>query len=321
MTKNGERIFSLNNMKVAMLSRIKANWVGGDFIQLEETKKALERLGVEVEIIEFDMDFFPKMVEALKTCDVVHLFNFSMYWTKIQLWAARKAKKPIVCSMIYHESGDFVPFELQQIMLNETSMAIFQTEGERERVKRHLNLDESKSCIIPNGIDKWWLEKCESRIGMEDFVLTVGRIEPNKGQLACAKACKKLKIPYVCIGENRDKDYHKKLIRTGAIWYDKMTREELKPWYYSAKVVVQPSAAETWCLVIDEAISQGTQVVLTDMCERDDIEITRCKHDDVSDIMSSIKEVWLPKDYTSAKLLKTWDDIALDLKKVYEKVA
>jgi len=302
------------------MTRIKKNWVGGDFIQLEKTVEALRKLGCEVDIVEFDIDFFHKMTEALKTCDIVHLWNFSMYWTKIQLWAARKVKKPVVCSMIYHESDEFVPFDLQQIMLNELSMAIFQTEGERERVERHLILDREKSCIIPNGIDKWWFEKEDKRVFLEDFVLTVGRIEANKGQLACALSCKELKKPYVCIGEIRNKEYHQKVLEAGAIWHDKMDREELKIWYASAKVVVQPSLGETWCLCIDEALSQGTQVVLTEKCERNDIPIIRCLHNDIESIKISIKQAWKAKDYSKRDKLKTWDEIGEQLLEVYKKV-
>lgn len=304
-------------MKVLFQTRQKASWIGGDLIQLEQTAEALRRLGVEVDISE---EIFITPPEKLLEYDIVHLWNFSMIWTKYQLWSARKFKRPVVCSMIYHEGEDFIPFNLQQIMLDETSWAIFQTEGEKARVTRHLKLDESKSAIIPNAIDEWWLEKSDSILPLEAFVLTVGRVETNKGQLECALACKKLKIPYICIGEIREEEYAKKVKKAGGILKGKMTKRELKPYYASAKVVVQPSRAETWCLCIDEALSQGTQVVLTENCERNDIDIPRCKHGNKDDIMRAIQENWKPKDYSRSKLLKTWDEVAKDILKLYEQI-
>jgi len=302
-------------MKVLFQTR-KNNFQGGDLIQMEETAKALRKLGVEVDIS--DEPFVkPEVIQAY---DLVHLWNFPMLHTKYQLWVARKYKKPVVCSMIYSELDKTIDIPLQQIMLDELSYAIFQTEGERERVKRHLKLDESKSVIIPNGIDEWWFKKEDSRVFLEDFVLTVGRIEPSKGQLACALACKELKIPYVCIGEVRDLEYYAKLKQNGVIWYAPMPKEELKIWYNSAKVYIQPSEAETWSLCIDEALSQGTSVILTEMCERNDIDILRCLPNDIESIKISIRQAWKPKDYSRASKLKTWDNVAKQILELYGKI-
>src|SRR6185369_5798954 len=144
---------------------------------------------------------------------------------------------------------------------------------------------------IQNGINPFWLETSASRIPMEKFVLTVGRIEPNKGQLEVAKVCKELGFAYICIGEILDREYASKIKSFGAEIRPFMTKEELKPWYYSAQVYIQPSKAETWSLCVDEAVSQGTPVILTDMCERE-VPFIRCKHADESSIRKTILECW-----------------------------
>lgn len=305
-------------MKVLFQNRPKNAWIGGDWVQLEYTANALRKLGVEVDIVE---EQFINPPERLLEYDFVHLWNFSMIWTKYQLWCARKWKKPVICSMIYHEDDGFVSYPLQQIMMNELSYAIFQTKGESERTKRHLTVPEDKIVYIPNGIDPWWLEPNKDIIWRDPFVLTVGRIEPFKGQLACAKACKELGIDYICIGEGRDEEYLKQVKDAGAIILPKMTKEQLKPYYHAAKVYVQPSRAETWGLAIDEAMSQGTPCVLTSHCERDDFYFPRCEYDDVQSIKNAILTVIdKPKDFERAKKLKTWDDVAKMILEVYKKI-
>lgn len=305
-------------MKILFQNRSKDAWMGGDWVQLENTAEALRKLGVEVDINE---DPFISPPERLLDYDIIHLWNFSMQWTKYQLWCARKWKKPVVCSMIYHESDAFVPYPLQQIMVNELSYAIFQTRGESERAKRHLNIPEEKIKYIGNGIDSWWLNKSELIVPESPFVLTVGRIEPSKGQLACAKACQELDIPYICIGEGKDPEYIKEVESFGARVLPKMTKEELKPWYYTARVYAQPSHAETWGLAVDEATSQGTPVVLTSRCEREDLYFHRCEYDNVESIKSAIRVAWEEKkDFTKAKKLKTWDDVAKELLEVYKTI-
>lgn len=305
-------------MKILVQNRPENSWQGGDYVQLNNTVEALRNLGVEVDI----SDDLVVPVDVIKQYDLVHLWNFSMIWTKYQLWVARKHKIPVVCSMIYHESDQFIPYHPeQQIMLNELSCAIFQTKGEMERVKRHLTLDESKVSFVQNGIDDFWRTVSDKVISMEGFVLTVGRIEPSKGQLDVALVCQTLGKPYVIIGEVTDKEYAIACANAGAIIKSPMTKEELKPWYYSAAVYIQPSRAETWGLCVDEAGSQGTPIVLTDHCEREDYDFIRCEYGNQKSIEKGILKAWdMPKDFTFAEGLKSWAGIGLQIKEIYEKI-
>lgn len=304
-------------MKILVQNRPEKSWQGGDYIQLNNTVAALRKLGVEIDISD-DLVVPP---EVIKQYDLVHLWNFSMIWTKYQLWVARKYKIPVVCSMIYHESDQHITYDLQQIMLDELSSAIFQTKGEMERVKRHLTLDESKVSFVQNGIDDFWKTIDGIVPSMEGYVLTVGRIEPSKGQLDAAIACKTLGKPYVMIGEVTDKEYAIKCEEQGAIIKSPMTKEELKPWYFGAKVYVQASRAETWGLCVDEAGSQGTPIVLTDHCERDDYDFIRCEYGNQESIKKGILKAWdMPKDFTFAEGLKPWAGIGLQIKEIYEKI-
>lgn len=69
---------------------------GGDLIQMEKTKQELEKLGVHVDI---STDITPN----LSTYDAVHLFNITrIHETVLQAHNAKKQKKPIILSPIYH---------------------------------------------------------------------------------------------------------------------------------------------------------------------------------------------------------------------------
>ena len=83
-------------MKILFQNRRKDLWQGGDYVQMEETARALRKLGYEIDI----SDEYVVKPDVIERYDLVHLWNFSMEWTKFQLWVARKHKKPVVCSMI-----------------------------------------------------------------------------------------------------------------------------------------------------------------------------------------------------------------------------
>lgn len=301
-------------MKILFQNRKESLWVGGDMIQLRKTLEALKKLNV-------DVDFFPESYiltpEEMKKYDIVHLWNFSMMWTKYQLWVARKHKIPVVCSMIYHEGDNFIPYPLQQVMLNELSAQIYLTESEKERVKRRLT-PVGDTYVIPNGIDEFWFKDID--IPKERIVLTVGRIEPNKGQLAVARACEKMKIPYICVGECEDEEYRKELLSHNALLIGKKSPEELIKYYAKAKVFALVSKAEIFPLTVMEAMAQNCQIVLTDTSEWKP-DVVYAKYGDENSIKNAIKfAISDDKKYRNYVRQFTWDSVAMQLLEIYNKI-
>lgn len=300
-------------MRVLFCNRPKSFWQGGDYFQMEKTAEALRELGVEVDITE---EYVVKP-EVIELYDIVHLWNFSMIWTKYQLWVARKHKKPVVCSMIYHESDEFIPYNLQQIMLNELSAQIYLTESEKERVIRRLQ-PIGETYVIPNGIDSFWFK--DTKIAKEDIVLTVGRIEPNKGQLAVARVCNKLGIPYYCIGELKDPNYGDELLAEHAILLDKKEPNELIQWYARAKVFALVSKAEIFPLTVMEAMAQNCQIVLTTTSEWKP-KVQYASYGNLDHIEEAIQECLETNiDYKTAIKAYTWTACAEQIKQIYEKI-
>ena len=74
-------------MKVLFINRPKAAWIGGDYIQLEKTAEALAKLGVDVDISETPL-ISPAI--KMKEYDIIHVWNFSMSWCKLAIWAGVK---------------------------------------------------------------------------------------------------------------------------------------------------------------------------------------------------------------------------------------
>jgi glycosyltransferase involved in cell wall biosynthesis len=305
-------------MKVLFINRPKESWVGGDYVQMERTAEELRKLGVEVDISET-----PLISPAMKMMeyDIVHVWNFSMTWSKFGVWAGAKWKRKVVASMIYHEGETFVPFPHQQVMLDHTDACVFLSNTEIDRVRRHLKIKESQIHVIPNGIDSFFFKG--KRADKQDKVLTVGRIEADKGQLGVAKACKELGIPYLCIGSIQDKGYADLLRAEGALLFTSLPQKELIPYYAECKVHALISKAEIFPLTAMEAGAQGCNLVLTTHCEWKPEGEEYAEYDNVETIKDAITKA-MAKPYneklkTNLKKM-TWKKVAKSVKKVYENI-
>jgi len=306
-------------LKVLHINRPKDLWVGGDYVKLEKIVEGLTKLGVEIDISEKPL-ITPAIL--INQYDIVHIWNFSMPWAKYAVWMAGKWKKKIVCSMTYYNTEAYIPYNLQQVMMDHLDAAIYETEGEIDRARK--NLKVNNSYIVPNGVDSWWFEPDDGKVPFERYVLTVGRIEPNKGQLETAKACRELGITYVCIGDVADAEYSNKCLAEGAMMYPSMPQEKLKRWYKNCAVYVQASLSETWGMAVDEAGTQGVPIVVSTGFERQDIPgAIYCVHAEQQSITDSIRHALSQeRDTRFQESLKerTWDKCAEEILKIYEEI-
>ncbi|MFD2016425.1 hypothetical protein ACFSJQ_13780 [Vibrio olivae] len=89
-------------MRVLFKNRFDALQVpGGDTVQMLNTKKALEKKGIIVDVcLDGKKDY--------RNYDIVHVFNLMRpFETTMAIWGAKKAKVPIVCSSIYWDFSEF----------------------------------------------------------------------------------------------------------------------------------------------------------------------------------------------------------------------
>jgi glycosyltransferase involved in cell wall biosynthesis len=304
-----------------MVNRPEKNWTGGDFIKLKKVTAELNKLGVRADILELEKLGMNEWY-GVEEYDIVHTWNFSMPWSKYAVWLGGKKKKKVVASMIYHDTEVFIPYNFQQIMMDHMDACIYETESEIERVERHLV--PKNSYILPNGLDSDWFKDSSEKVPLNDYVLTVGRIEPNKGQLEAALACKELGLAYVCIGEPAVAEYAKEVASAGAVIYPALSQEKLKPWYKDCSVYIQPSSTETWGMAVDEAAAQGAKVVVSTGFERKSIPgAVYCIHGNEESIAHSIRQALSQeRDRTFQAQLKkrTWEKYAKELIKIYEEI-
>lgn len=307
-------------MRILFVNRPEARWVGGDFVKLRKVAEGLGKLGVEADVYEMEKLGLDQWF-GVEQYDIVHTWNFSMPWSKYAVWLGGKKKKKLVASMIYHDTEAFVPYGLQQVMMDHMDACIYETESEVERVRRHLK--PRNTFIVPNGVDSWWFEGEAKRAPIRDYVLTVGRIEPTKGQYEAAKACRKLGLRYVIIGGTTDPEYAAICAAEGALIYPPMPQERLRSWYAGCSAYVQPSSNETWGMAVDEAGTQGAPIVVSEGFERKDIPATYCRHGSVKSIAEAIgKAIEGGRNVGFQEQLRkrTWDSVAADYKEIYEKI-
>lgn len=130
-----------------------------------------------------------------------------------------------------------------------------------ERTKRDLlelyGLPDEKVVVTPNGVDPAF----SPGDGRRDYVLSVGAIQPRKGQLAALEAAQAAGLPLVVVGPEKDAALAAELRRRGARLEGYVDDARLADLYRGAALLVQPSRFEGFGLPVLEAMASGTPVV------------------------------------------------------------
>jgi glycosyltransferase involved in cell wall biosynthesis len=211
---------------------------GGDTTQILQTKAALERLGVTVELTGergWDPGGF----------DVVHLFHLDRLWEHLAAcrWL-RAARVPAVLSTIYWPADEFdrggragvqgllarsfgseryqtlrllqrcglaglrtwdrrlLSFRrAARFLLNTVTVILPNSVAEREMIEQRFGVRRS-AVIVPNAADvSAFAPMPHQPACRRSGVLCVGRIEPRKNQLALIEALRGSRIPLTLVGQ------------------------------------------------------------------------------------------------------------------------
>ncbi|MBS4534360.1 glycosyltransferase family 4 protein [Clostridium sp. D2Q-14] len=138
---------------------------------------------------------------------------------------------------------------------------------------KHKKEIKNKAIVIPNGIDKFWLnnkaeESFKSKYKKTNLIY-VGNIDSNKNIETTVKTCKLLieqgyKVNYKVIGKVKNKNYMNIIEKYEFIKYiPYCQKEELIEYYRNSDIFIMPSKHETFGLVYAEAMSQGLPVIYT----------------------------------------------------------
>lgn len=132
---------------------------------------------------------------------------------------------------------------------------------------------DSKSFVIPNGVDNFWLENKPSEkksIGKGKLnICFAGKLDKNKNCNLTVEACKKLiekgyDVKYTAIGRLVDESFSKVIEENSFITHIPfLKKEELINYYRENDIFVMPSFTESFGMVYVEAMSQGLPVIYT----------------------------------------------------------
>jgi len=266
---------------VKVLFQIRPDFIknpAGDSVQLINTKKHLEKLGVKV-------DVSTSFAQQYKGYDLVHLLNLTrVVETYAYAYKAYEHGIPIVLSTIYWDNSDYYQNNelsdwkkkawqqqnmLRYIVLKKASMLLPNSRVEAEMIIENFGIEKPYR-IVPNCVDESFSKGDKNRFiekyGLKGFVLCVGRISPRKNQLALIEALRGTGYKLVFIGPVNDKKYADKCIKAAAenvLFIPGQNIQQLRDSYAAAAVHALPSWLETPGLANLEAAAAGCEVVTT----------------------------------------------------------
>lgn len=195
-------------------------------------------------------DFGIPYIVAVRDTDANVFFKQMIWMRKLGINIMQDADKIIFLSTTYRDAviDKYVPERSKKEMIN-------------------------KSVIIPNGIEKFWLDNLGapkiSQQGDKLKLLFAGLINKRKNIPATIKAIKQLMcrgydVSFTIVGKAIDRAIYDQVRRESFIEYmPHCSKEKLIEIYRNNDIFVMPSITETFGLVYAEAMSQGLPVIYT----------------------------------------------------------
>ncbi|OGC47170.1 hypothetical protein A2886_00805 [candidate division WWE3 bacterium RIFCSPHIGHO2_01_FULL_42_13] len=223
--------------------------------------------------------------------------------------------------------------------LSMANVVLVQTEAEARDLKETYGV-EIKWVKVSNGVGEQFTreQEFENSLGVEDYIICVGRIEARKNQLNIIKAVEKfiaseeIDVSLVFVGKKNThhgsfiKEFDKKVAENSWIIYVPETSwDEMPALFHFAKVGVSASWFETSGLTSLEALFSGANVVAAGERAREILGnlASYCDPGSVDSIAEAIKKQYDgPKTTVPAEMREeyTWENAARKTKKVYEEV-
>lgn len=238
---------------------------GGGEVQLDQTKRALETQGYQVELF----NQWRPQVDAY----LFHQFSTQL-GVKFVVDGYRERNAKIAISPILwaeFDRGGFY-FELLHQLLNSADILFTNSDAESLKIAKNFELPLNVFHKTRNAISEEFFTLGDEGIFREkygvkgDFILTIGNIDRRKNTDLLVRACQELDLPLVVLGSVRDPEYfsqfsdvYPKASFLGAIVDKEMIKSALR----ACSVFALPSLCETPGIAALEAASQGAKVVVT----------------------------------------------------------
>jgi glycosyltransferase involved in cell wall biosynthesis len=315
---------------------------GGFQIQIEQTKKALEAAGVEVEWLRWwdgqqkgDLiHFFGK--PASSYVDLAHAKGYKIVSSLIL--SGTTAKNRLVLGPQKIITRNLIRLKIQRVSelagwesLRKVDGVIFLTKLEENTGKALWILDPKKAHIIPNGVSQEFIEAGkEKKTKQGEHLLCVATIRDLKRNTEVAKAARSAKVPIKFLGAPYSENdlYYKKFlqaVKEAGPFAEYLgvasSIEELISEYKKARGLVLLSKTEGLSLAVLEASAVGLPALLSRKpwaVKEYGEDATYADIENMSNEATAIRRFW--ENTTTAPLIKgipSWQDVAKRLKDIY----
>lgn len=206
-----------------------------------------------------------------------------------------------------------------------------------------LGVEEARIHVIPNGVDVARFQpapagEARSKLGLPAdgwVVVSVGTLVPSKGHELVIRALNRLRerhrdLQLYILGEGAHRGYLEDLVaqlglRDNVHLIGKRPNEELRYWFSAATVACLASAREGWPNVVTESLACGTPVVATrvggipEILHSDDLGVLVDQNLEslVAGLQYALDKAWDRPAIARRTGARTWDDVALELEKVF----
>lgn len=195
---------------------------GGGEVLLLKTKEYVEKQGVSVKLLDpwsdkiksFDLlhtfgsvkDSL-SMIRVAKDAGIKTVLSTVCWYSLLSAWGIGDSWGPRLGALVRHAGKTLCPWipSERKTMMELSDLLIPNSESEAQQLSRYFLIPREKITTIPNAVDPRFLEAkpepFRERLGLHDFILCVGRIEPRKNQLGMIRALKNCKVPVIFIGD------------------------------------------------------------------------------------------------------------------------
>jgi glycosyltransferase involved in cell wall biosynthesis len=344
--------------------RYEPDFGGGGEVVVHKTALSLRQLGVDVNVItsgdpgiesidgiatrrlpisryRFNLAA-NEVAEMAQSVDLIQTFNYHACLPALA--AGRRTGKPVVCGVL-GLFGDawssmrgpvvgrlFQAWE-RHLLLRKYTKTFFLSEYSRQ-FGIELGVNPESTFIASPGVDSQAYRPAEQK---EDFVLFAAKLDPRKGVnelVAVARALPQVQFRVVGWGDHRCAEPLRTLSNVELISFSRgdstsSSTDEgediLQQSFASARIFFLPSYAETYGMVLVEAMSSGCAIISTIDLGYQGI---RVKQGDVPGMVAAVGELWDDREKSSGmgkknvELAKkiTWDGYAETLQSAYRDI-
>jgi glycosyltransferase involved in cell wall biosynthesis len=314
---------------------------GGVQVQVEQTKLALERLGVDVE--------FVRWWDSDQPGDIIHYFGPV---PNGYLARAKQKRVPVILTSFLSEACnrsdlrlrlqglvtrsllrlpllESIKAQLQWRSYQDAAHTVVGLKAERRVLKMVFRIPDSRISIIPLGLGSGYWHRVGER-SPHDYLISVGTITAVKRSNDLAKLAKAAEVPILFVGNpySQTDPYwaeFKSLLDGRWVRYRPYVegQRDIRDLLLSARGFVLFSEYENWSLAAHEAAACGLPLLLPDMkwsreCFADGA--TYFKEPKSDSAIEILRRFYLSAPSLHAPSLEhcSWDDVALRLRSIYE---